>query len=449
MRTVFIPKSFDIENHLSQHPQQIESFQKDRLLKILGLIAELPLQIKDLYQPNGFILISSKLLQAIAHNYVEYIDYLVETKVIEVDRHYIVGKRPRGYKFHSFFDSKLKVVELEFEKQDIRMVTKKQDWVDVMRRNRARFLLKWIFNEKLKYDYLAALEFLEEEYQNNCKEGPKQALERYNRSMISINRLRNKDLYAYMDNTSFRLHTNFTNLRKELRNFITYDGQQLVSIDLSNSQPYLSTLLLQKSFYNPYAPINLTKLTIPSISRYEAAKIKEELFIILDRIEKNTSILDYKKYKNLVIDGLLYEHFVKILQESTGKIVTREKVKVEILRTFFGKHELNGGGVTRVKKLFATEFPTMHEVFGILKQNGKNVLAIILQRIESYIIIDIICKRISKEYPQIPLITIHDSIATTKENYEIVETYMKKVLTELIGYPPKLKIERWQQNMLI
>lgn len=443
MRTVFIPENFNIEKHLTTYPQQITSFKKDRLLKIIGLISELPIQIKDLQLKDGFVLISSRIFQSIAHNYVEYIDYLTETGVIEVNRQYIVGEKPRGYRFHAYYNSKLREVELKSEKQDISTVTKKQDWGDILRRNKAKFLLKWIFNGNLNIDSIRAIEFLQKEYQSAYIETPKEALTKYNSGIMSISRIRNLDLFAHLDNTSFRLHSNFTNLKKGLRNFITYNNQVLVSIDLKNSQPYLSTLLLQKGFYEPYSVLNLSKLKIPILNWYRIRKIKEGLIIILERIEKNPSILDSEKYQKLVLSGQFYEHFVKVIKESTGETRTRDNVKIEILRAFFGKHELDGGGVTLVKKLFASEFPIMYEIFGILKKKDKNVLAIILQRIESYIIIDIICKRISREHPNIPLITIHDSIATTEENYEVVEAYMKKLLTELVGHPPKLKIERW------
>ena len=47
-----------------------------------------------------------------------------------------------------------------------------------------------------------------------------------------------------IDTTAGRLHSTLTQLKSDLRQFITYDGHPLVSIDIVNSQPYLSTVLL-------------------------------------------------------------------------------------------------------------------------------------------------------------------------------------------------------------
>lgn len=56
--------------------------------------------------------------------------------------------------------------------------------------------------------------------------------------------------YRYtVDDTGNRLHTNLTNLPAEVRNFITYAGRPLVSIDIRNSQPYMSLALFERKFW--------------------------------------------------------------------------------------------------------------------------------------------------------------------------------------------------------
>jgi hypothetical protein len=59
-------------------------------------------------------------------------------------------------------------------------------------------------------------------------------------------------------------------------------------------------------------------------------------------------------------------------------------------------------------------------------------------------VIDIICKKIARIDSNIPLYTIHDSIATTEEYSEIVNKVIYEKLTEYIGIPPTLKTEYWQ-----
>jgi hypothetical protein bacD2_16835 len=67
-----------------------------------------------------------------------------------------------------------------------------------------------------------------------------------------------------------------------------------------------------------------------------------------------------------------------------------------------------------------------------------------LQSIESEIILHRCCKRIWEEgNPQVPVFTIHDSIATTTEHVEWVKGIMQEELTNAIGVSPSLTIEHW------
>ena len=66
-----------------------------------------------------------------------------------------------------------------------------------------------------------------------------------------------------------------------------------------------------------------------------------------------------------------------------------------------------------------------------------------LQHIESYLVLDVICKRISEEHPDLPIYTIHDSIATTSGKEGIVEAIMKAELAKHIGITPNLKYDYW------
>jgi hypothetical protein len=52
-----------------------------------------------------------------------------------------------------------------------------------------------------------------------------------------------------VDPNVHRFHSNLTCMKSIYRNLLTYDGQKLVSIDIKNSQPYLSTKLLDPKFW--------------------------------------------------------------------------------------------------------------------------------------------------------------------------------------------------------
>ena len=60
--------------------------------------------------------------------------------------------------------------------------------------------------------------------------------------------------------------------------------------------------------------------------------------------------------------------------------------------------------------MFNQLFPHVNSIFRMLKKEYHSSLAIMLQRIESYIVLEVICKMISKDFPDLPIFTIHDSI---------------------------------------
>ena len=107
---------------------------------------------------------------------------------------------------------------------------------------------------------------------------------------------------------------------------------------------------------------------------------------------------------------------------------------------FFGQEE------AKYKRLFRERFPNVYKIFSLIKSIEKNLLACTLQRVESYIIIDVICKRIEIERPYLPIFTIHDSIATTAGNEDYIKYLMYDEFTRIIGYKPMLKTEYWRFN---
>lgn len=151
-----------------------------------------------------------------------------------------------------------------------------------------------------------------------------------------------------------------------------------------------------------------------------------------------------KSYISLVSNGKFYEYFQEQVRNKLKmKYVTRKEIKEAVFTVFFTDNRFIGQREAEPKKLFRDLFPDVYEVFRLIKKNNKNRLAIILQRIESYLFLDVICKKISKENPNIPLFTIHDSIATTEEYVDIVDETTYNTLTDYVGYPPKLKREAW------
>lgn len=148
---------------------------------------------------------------------------------------------------------------------------------------------------------------------------------------------------------------------------------------------------------------------------------------------------DVKKYIDLVTSGSFYEfiqaHFEPLYPT---RFDTRAKVKKEVLRIFFSDPNVHSLLFYKPAQTFKELFPTVYELFKLIQQSGKNYLPIILQRIESYLMLDVVCKSISKLHPEIPLFTIHDNIITTKGNEDIVEDILLKEIENWLGYKPSI-----------
>lgn len=106
--------------------------------------------------------------------------------------------------------------------------------------------------------------------------------------------------------------------------------------------------------------------------------------------------------------------------------------------------------------MFYELFPTVFTILNMFKKYSYQLpwyrkdkphaaLAVLLQFVESFLIIDVICKRISEEHPQVPLFTIHDNILTTKGNEGIVKKVMKEVTFGFLGKTATIRIEDYSK----
>jgi hypothetical protein len=62
---------------------------------------------------------------------------------------------------------------------------------------------------------------------------------------------------------------------------------------------------------------------------------------------------------------------------------------------------------------------------------GKQRFSYLLQRAESYLLLAIICKEFNEQFPEAPLITLHDGVFTTEEYVQKLNTFILKRLYEI------------------
>src|SRR5690606_1550901 len=78
---------------------------------------------------------------------------------------------------------------------------------------------------------------------------------------------------------------------------------------------------------------------------------------------------------------------------------------------------------------------------GRRKTDQSNALAMLLQKIESNVIMDHVVPRIEREFPELPVWTIHDSIKTVRGEEENIARMIREEAAGVIGIAPTVAFE--------
>lgn len=207
-------------------------------------------------------------------------------------------------------------------------------------------------------------------------------------------------LFSLNDNCG-RLFTTLTKTPKDLRPFLGVSGLDLVSLDISNSQPFLLAALSG-----------------------------------CDRV------------LNLAASGLFYDHFAGLLG------VDRDEVKSAFFALFYSHPNWMPAGGWYVDKhvsasmqckseldaLFLALYPKFRE--WTIRQrvtNGYKILALNMQRKEAAYIFEVV-----KRYKAAGggfVATIHDALIVDRSGAGLIQSVCEAVAVEMFGASPRLKVQ--------
>jgi len=202
--------------------------------------------------------INAEKLSSRIRDYKKYLDYLLASGVFVTNGSYVVGERCKGFKYSDLYDNS-EPADVEIE-NPIPYITREQIMLQRRHEYDAKYLYYWYNSGKLQIDYPAAVKCAKDMKEERFRQGYKSwsynvktrkrkyPKDQYHAALINIGAIAANDYNAHKDDKVHRLHSRLTSLQKELRNFITYDGLQLVSIDVKNSQPYLANVLFRPEF---------------------------------------------------------------------------------------------------------------------------------------------------------------------------------------------------------
>lgn len=468
-----IPANLDLDRHLEKFPvtdyffAEDESghvravnhngtfgycFDEERLIHIIGLISSIPAGNKDLITEDGYIPINSSVLRNYFKDYLSYLDYLLQTGVLVTDGIVVPEEKSYGYKFslkyeeqpmvrYTYLAARSTLPEPRLEERFNRH-TRKFEHNTLLN---YPYLSHWYEQKKLAISSQAKkYAWNRRVYANQIEQG-KDYQAQYQAALYNIIALENQEYKAQIDSNVHRLHSAITNMQKDYRNFLRYDGKELTAIDISNSQPFLLCILLQPEFWDKksdayinigHLPENIQKMFTPSL---------------LTEIKRYVASIPAEKLQNYIREvsiGNLYEFMQRKINNPN---IDRSRVKTMILITFFSDNRYISQQTedASLKRRFRVLFPEIYNLIAKCKRSKKNRFACLLQSVESEIILHRCCKRIwDEEEHKVPVFTIHDSIATTAENVGFVKRIMDEELFKAAGVHPDFKEETWSEANL-
>lgn len=395
---------------------------------------------------KGFAPINKeKLKSVISCNIDTCIKFLLNDEIIERD-FYKVGKKPYYYRVNpdlingSYTNIALTDSEKIFDKITKQQRNKKANY------NRLEPHLKEMQKHlmQIQYDYKGALKWTK----NNAT-GEKKAS-----YLIAINQIQDKRFrYFKRNKTNNRLDTNFTNLKSGLRPFIKGD---FIQIDLKNSQPFFLSIFLSNLMDKLTGisgnlihsdrellrtiPICLGFSVYDMVKAFGLQQIRE-----LSKIHQNGNFPEMMKFRNTTLSGNFYNDFIDLY----GNGITRKEVKDLMFKVLFSRNVVYKDYKRFVpyedeKKVFTEVFPIVYKMVEVLKEKEHNQLAIMLQKMESRIFIDMIAKELVNS-GIIPL-TIHDSVIIPSNKQDEALKIMKQIFYDEVGVIPAFSVEKLNIN---
>ncbi len=433
--TCYLPSNLDVDTLLTEYPpSEIERFSRDKLIYVFGLVNKIAAGNKDLEAPDGFVPVHAHTLQGTIRNYNQYLDYALMTGIYETDATYIIGEKSTGYKYAFKYNDTVTPISI-YEDSFVSSL-KKTTLNDYINQRKYHYLYQW-FNPLLQIDSEKAFDCAFDIFKQQKEESEEKALQNLKRNLININRINNQDYIITVDDTVGRFHSNITLLKSELRQFLTYDGHPLVSLDIVNAMPYFSTILFNPEFWKPTTQSNLpiTYYTIINRSPHSFNFDLPSIIKIVNHIKEN-DCQDVARFRQLVSTGQFYEHLQKRASETLKEDVTRKVIKREILMAFNSDNSYN----TPVKAIIRKEFPNVFKLFEIIKENDKSNLSHILLNLEALLMLNRISKEIYRHNTEIPVFSIHDCLCSTSTGTSILTEFICSELTQMFSSCNLLKI---------
>lgn len=447
---VRVPNNLDIKELVSKLGlSEIKS--KNLKTKIYYFISRLVITHQNVETfDEGFIRICASEIKAIFNRHRKLVmDLLIEEGVINKSVDYSLGGKCNKYKLNERYqESELRFVTLEYEYS--------------IKTKNPRTTLDTYFNNHLKLEGVnGTIQDIVRGIMPLIKsdEESKVFKNKLGIWIQTINDVNQNTTWYKRSNANYRYNSSITNLPRVLRNNLRYNGEQLVQVDIRSSQIYLLATLLNYNFFKSYSNKSFSKyindhnrnkeevisylfspLMWVHFSKVHKDGFKEELTNLL--IQRPKDHYEFQKFREAPFSGDFYSHLFALEFDHQPNPSERNSIKSDIMYVLFDgnrNHRKRVEGVRLINKYYPFVNKTIEYLIDTI---GGRDFAILLQRVESHLVIDQIVPRFHEECPNAPIITIHDSIITDEKHSSILEKVMRETLLKETQIEPGLKVEK-------
>ncbi len=257
-------------------------------------------------------------------------------------------------------------------------------------------------------------------------------------------------------NSNKRFHSNLTSLPKIIRPFLTINGDSIGEVDLNASQPYiLSTILNDNFILNDSNYLNLKNIYPELYTDFINLKTavpsnkKGNPNYMLGIYFSDKELQGLKEFSEFDFSKDFYQHITNKGWETNPEYMSSKKkfrdgrdyIKKHIMTLLFDKNKThrNNDSVVKLVKLVYPELNELVERFYVTY--SQRDISVLLQRVESFLMLQNVCLKIEKINQSIPYFTIHDSIITNTNYLETVKTIVQETINNITVKTPGLKIK--------
>ena len=397
------------------------------------------------FDKNGYTGLCSKELNMILNRDYKLILNLLKGKnVIELDVNYLKGVRCNKIKLHPDYQKTNKIYKTIKRESPVKTPVIQS--------------LDFYFNDKLEIN--PAYKICIKHIYDNINEGITNDNElqilknKIGIWLLTINDIENNQYWYKKSSTNWRYNSTITNNPKIFKKYLKYNNESLVQVDLKCSQVYLLSSILKYDFFKSNNELSFYQIMNSLISNKLIEDIKSYLFspLMFAHFEKrkylgiNETVIrdhhEFQKFRDAPFQDDFYAYLFELEHGVPPTDSERKSIKKDIMYVLFQsnrKHRELLEGVRLLEKFY----PYVNQfILKIMDRIGKRNFSLLLQRVESYLILDCVVPEFHRRCPAAPIFTIHDCIITKEKHKLELTNVMFEVLYKKTGIKPGLSVEK-------